>query len=231
MRYSLRSLRNIPHGTVYVVGEKPSWLKGAVHINVVQNPIKNGDIPTKYKNVSNNIRTAASTPEISDDFIFMNDDFFIMKPIDVLQAYHWGSMREVIAHYTERYEEESTYMSRMKELYSFLLAQGHAEPVSYELHVPMVFNKANLRRMYAKNFGPIYQLRTMYGNYFDVGGERIDDVKVYLDQRHNSRRYTADPMAYLAAQTFLSASGGSFRAAPVGEYVRAAFPGKSPYEL
>lgn len=231
LRYSLRSLRNIPHDKVYVVGEKPAWLKRAVHINVAQNTVRDGDIPTKYKNVANNLRTAAATDEISDDFIFMNDDFFIMKPLDSLPTYHWGPMREVIAHYTERYTLESDYIHRMKELYALLRSQGHAEPLSYELHVPMVLNKANLRRMYSADFSRIYQTRTMYGNYFQVGGERIDDVKVYLEARHNDPRYNADPEAYLAAQSMLSASGGSFRTGPVGTYVRAAFPDKSPYEV
>lgn len=231
LRYSLRSLRNLPHDTVYVVGEKPPWLQGAVHIPVEQNTVRVGDVPTKYKNVSKNLRTAAETAEISEDFIFMNDDFFVMKPFATMPAFHWGPMREVIARYTERYEVESDYIYRMKELYAFLCSQGHDEPLSYELHVPMVLNKTNVRRMYAKDFSRIYQTRTMYGNYFNVGGERMDDVKVYLDPRHNDPHYNADPAGYLAVQSFLSASGGSFRTGLVGEFVRAAFPDKSPYEL
>jgi hypothetical protein len=231
LRYSLRSLRNLKHDKVYIVGEKPAWLQNADHVNVEQNMVREGDIPTKYKNVSKNLQAAAATEEISDNFVFMNDDFFVMKPFDSMPAFHWGPMRDVIALYAARYDEESNYIMRMKELYTFLRSQGHEEPLSYELHVPIVFNKAHVARMYAKDFSRIYQIRTMYGNYFQVGGQRMDDVKVYLDPRHNDPGYNADPGAYLAARSFLSASGGSFRSGKVGEFVRAAFPDKSPYEI
>ena len=230
LRHSLRSLKNIPHENVFVVGEKPAWLRRAIHIPVLQNSVKHGNIHTKYSNVSNNLQVAAATAEISDNFIFMNDDFFIMRPFNALPAYHWGPMSEVIARYSERYEVESNYIYRMKELYKFLHSNGCANPSSYELHVPMVLNKAKIRVMYSADFGRIYQTRTMYGNYFKVGGEQIEDVKIYLDPRHNDPDYNENPIKYLNTQSLLSASGGSFRSAQVGTYVRSAFPDKSPYE-
>lgn len=224
LRYSLRSLRNIPHGRVFIVGEKPEWVNNITHIPVTQNL-------TKGENVAKNMRAAAESPEISEDFILMNDDFFFMKKLDALPAMNFGRMADVIDMYDRRYPEGSDYISNMKNLYALLKEMGYANPISYELHAPMVFNKQKLLRMFTDTKGRFYQARSYYGNlYGDAPGKTVADVKVFLDPVQNDPAYNNDPRGYLDRQVLLSATGGAFKKGYVGQYIRSALSDKSIYE-
>ena len=226
LRYSLRSLDNLPHRQVFIVGEKPDWAQNVIFIPVEQND-------TKHANVKNSLLTACQFPNISDDFILMNDDFFIMKPIrhESLSAYDMGKMRDVIMAYETRYPSGSDYINNMRKLYKKLLDMGHEDPISYELHIPMVMNKKKCLAL-EQEFGQIYQRRSAYGNHYHIGGGlTIKDVKIFLDDVHNDPAYAHDPETYLRVQTFLSTNGGSFRSGRAGQFVRSVFSRKSNYEI
>ena len=72
LRLSLRSLERNAKGleSVFIVGEKPRWIKNVVHIPV-------DDVYTRENNVFRKILTACKL-DISKNFFFMNDDFYIM---------------------------------------------------------------------------------------------------------------------------------------------------------
>lgn len=224
LRYSLRSLKNIPHNKVFIVGEKPDWATNVEFIPVPQ-------INTKHINVAINMRTAVESELVSDDFILMNDDFFFMKNIPEMPNLNFGLMSDVIAGYHRRYSEVTPYIETMISLYETLIEKGFENPISYELHIPMVLNKQNVLTLWQEVTGRLYQFRTYYGNYFNIGGTAAADVKLFIDDEHNPAEYVADPNLYLESQTFLSVTGGSFKRGLPGEFVRAQFPDKSPYEL
>lgn len=224
LRYSLRSLKNIPHDKVIIVGEKPDWVTNVTYIPVPQNL-------TKHQNVRNNFIAAVTSDEVSEDFILMNDDFFFMKPVPEMPNLHFGPMDEVIRQYEARYPEGTQYIDTMKALYRVLREKGIEHPISYELHVPMVISKQKARHLYLEVKERLYQFRTYYGNYFNIGGTQTPDVKVFVDPAHNAPEYNENPLAYLEMQTFLSATGGSFKRELVGEFVKSKFPEKSEYEL
>ena len=75
--YSLRSLCNLPHDRVFLVGGCP---KNIDKSKVVYIPTEQKG--TKWRNSTNNVKTACKDPRLSDDFILMNDDFFVLKPIN-----------------------------------------------------------------------------------------------------------------------------------------------------
>ena len=223
LRYSLRSLRNVPHKHVYVVGEKPDWVSDVEFIQVPQ------DGP-KIDNVMNSILTAASLDGVSEDFILMNDDFFFMKKIHKVPSMNFGQLSEVIAEYMRRYPEGSRYIDSMRQAQRLLLERGIKNPISYELHTPMVLNKRKIVDMLRREQWP-FHLRTYYGNIYETGGARSDDVKIFVDQRHNPESYCQDPEGYLGEQLFLSATGSSFKHELVGDFVRLQFPEPSVHEI
>lgn len=224
LRYSLRSLRNIPHGKVFIVGEKPGWVTNVEFIPVPQTG-------SKSANVSTSLRRAAESNSISSDFILMNDDFFVMKNIAALPAYNFGHMKDVIKSYEMRYRESSKYIEAMKSLYDLLVTQGFRHPLSYELHVPMAVNRQRALEVFNQAAGTrVYQFRSYYGNHFDVGGITVPDVKIFIDPAHNHPEYTHSPDAYLQSQTFLSSTGGAFKRGRAGDFIRNSFPDKSVYE-
>jgi len=224
LRYSLRSLRNLAFEKVVIVGEKPAWIKNVHHISVEQSGLKSA-------NVRKSMTAALIDDGISDDFIMMNDDFFIMKYYQEIPTLHWGDMKSLIERYDARYPAGSEYIRRMKTLYH-ILVENHLQTLSYELHTPMVINRYKARQLYERaGKNSLYQFRTYYGNYHGVGGSKTEDVKVFLDSRHNNSLYNDRPMAYLQEQHFLSTTGGAFARGVAGEYVRSSFPDKSIYEI
>lgn len=224
LRYSLRSLRNVPHAKVYIVGEKPEWVTNVHFISVMQSG-------SKAQNVSRNLQTAVNNPQISDDFILMNDDFFIMKAVHEIPTLTFGAMSDVIRDYNRRYPEGSDYIDRLQKGHERLQRIGIANPISYELHVPIVINKCNAVNLFEEaSKERLYQFRSSYGNLYRIGGEPSNDVKVFLDARHNAPLYNRDAKIYLQSQEFLSATGGAFKRGAVGDFIRRAFPDKSDYE-
>lgn len=224
LRYSLRSLQNINHNKVFIVGEKPSWVTNVEHIPVAQDS-------TRYENVARNLWAAVNTDTISSDFIMMNDDFFIIGKHDAMPTLHWGYLHDVIAKYNKRYGMETDYLLSLKYCYAQLAELGFKDPLCYELHTPIVINKSNVKQLKAEVNPPYHQFRTLYGNYFQLGGEYSEDVKVFIDPRHNNSRYARDEKTYLMSQSLLSATGGSFARGRVGQFIRERFPDKSSYEL
>jgi hypothetical protein len=160
----------------------------------------------------------------------MNDDFFVMKPVFDMPLLDMGPMSNVIASYETRYPEGSPYIDTMKMLRNILIDKGVLNPVSYELHVPIPLNKSHVKTLYEKSPDGLYQFRTAYGNSIDVEGRTIIDPKIFLENRHNPIEYQKDPEAYLNSQTFLSATGGSFKSGRVGEYIKAQLSEPSRYE-
>ena len=96
----------------------------------------------------------------------------------------------------------------------------------------MVFNRQKVNQLFeehSKDFP--FQFRSFYGNYFSVGGSPVPDVKVFLEPQHNAPAYNENALAYLENQSFLSATGGSFKRGLPGEFIRQKFTEKSDYEV
>lgn len=78
IRYSLRALEQnmLDMGKLFIIGEDPGFLKDFTHI-----PAR--DIyKQKWQNGYSKIRMAASLAEVSDEFLLMNDDFFMLEPFN-----------------------------------------------------------------------------------------------------------------------------------------------------
>jgi hypothetical protein len=167
LKYSIRSLyKNTPNPTVWVVGGKPDWYKGN-HIRVSQQK-------TKHENVRDNLRALCQSEEISQNFILMNDDFFIVKPIESIGHMHSGNLRKKIALY-KNWVPKSSYTKLLVNTHNELQMAGISDPLDYAIHVPMPMEREKL----AQVIYPGLSVRTMYGNLFNVGGEQVQDVKVY----------------------------------------------------
>lgn len=215
LRYSLRSLAaHLPHGRVWVAGFCPPWTAGARHIDVAQDG-------TKYRNSTANLRAACEHPDVSDPFLFMNDDFFVMAPVaGDIPTLHRGPVAAVANYYRKRYGPSRPYLRGMVATAELLVRHGHHDPLSYELHIPMVIHKAAM--VAALDLGAdvaVLHKRTLYGNLAGVGGDQVDDVKVrgFHDQW--------DP-----SWPFLSTSRSAFCRYRVGRHIRTTFAAPGPYE-
>lgn len=215
LRYSLRSLKNIPHDRVFFAGYLPKWAQNVIHIPTVQDR-------SKYRNSTNNLITACMDARVSDDFLLFNDDFFIMKPIDSMPVYNRGTNAEVTAEYKAK--GSGGYINGMLQTEELLHKLGITEVINYELHVPMHINKQRFLDVIQikDDISPdirVLHKRTLYGNFWKVGGETIKDVKIYDLQQ----QWDEDA-------TFLSTLDGPFYRHPIGDFIRSRFIERSPYE-
>jgi len=169
LRYSIRSVvESFPDSNIWVVGGKPPWYIGN-HINVKQ-------VLTKYRNAIQNLKTICNSNEISEKFVLMNDDFYIIKNINSIETYHGGLLLDKINLY-QKLNSNSNYTRKLSATYKKIKSLGIDSPLDYELHVPMVMEKQKLKQILENNDQFLW--RSIYGNIFNVGGKQMEDVKVY----------------------------------------------------
>lgn len=178
LRYSVRSVeKHLPHRKIWVVGQKPEWYKGAF-LEVADNNFK-------YANARANLLAIVNSKEISEDFILMNDDFFIIRPVQKVEYFYNGSLKE---------KEESQKLLTTNGSYVKLLSNtiedlGHLgidDPLNYEVHIPMPLNKEKLKSVIRNK---ISLWRSLYGNINGVGGTDTEDVKIYPPQMEGYKSY------------------------------------------
>ena len=203
LRYSIRSVaKNMSHENIVVVGGKPDWYKGKFY--PVETFTDYGHPSTnKYENAKNNIRHIVDNPDISDDFVLMNDDFYVLKPVDQVPYYHNGLLADKIAEFS-RFAAWSTYTGVLRRTMDVLNNLGFDDPLDYTLHVPMMFNKQKLAKVLVH---PIASIRTLYGNIYRVGGRKMSDVKVH-SKIHEHAPKSFDYMK--EKSIFLSTADGTF---------------------
>ena len=169
LRWSLRSLQNLPHRQVWIVGHKPSWVRNVEHIPRAQ------DGRSKYEVQRRHLAKACQNKELSDVFYLFNDDFFVVGRVPSVPVMHRGPM--LAAHPVTG---KSRWLSGIRETAMLLRNWGYENPLSYELHVPLPVVKQAmgdvLRRIPTVRHG--VQMRSAYGNVADIGGVVSDDVKI-----------------------------------------------------
>lgn len=216
LRYSLRALHaNFPHRDVYVIGAPPAWLQ-----NVISIPHRQGS--NSRSNTNTSMRLACLHPDVSNPFVWMNDDYFIMQPIDEIPRLNRGPIDDVIEQLAPRKDQYAQGMVATKRL---LIDSGFVEGnvTSYELHMPLLVQKSSMLyalKVYEDSKRPNLHKRTLYGNIFDYGGETVTDNKI-----------TSKTAQWDIDATFISTSDLSFRDHPIGAWIRAQYPDKSPYEV
>ena len=219
LRYSLRSLKNIPHGRVFIAGvEVPSWAKNVIHI-----PVERVDGESRFENAERNWLAACNDVRLSQEFIAMNDDMYFMKPLEYLPYYHDGELEGYMKYREQIGDTHENYLIAMQQTMKLLKEWKIERPLGYTLHLPMVMNKFRRIKLhvmfdYELSHGQFLLMKTLYGNLFECGGEQRIDVK-YVNNNF-------DP-----DETFLSSNDAAFKYEKLGEFIRSKFPEKSPYEI
>lgn len=209
LRFSIRSIsQNLAHRDVWVIGHPPGWYTG----QLIKPPRAN----TKNRATTLNMRIALDDMRISDPFVYLNDDFFLFRRIASMPTYHRGLLRDHLA----AKQIDSPYFRGGAETLAMLERRGYADPLSFELHVPLVVHKSAMREALklaeAERLGLPWK-RTIYGAVAGLDGEYMDDVKVH----------TADVLPEI--DTWCSTNDRAFDGL-VGQYIRRHFPVSSQWE-
>lgn len=179
LRYSLRSVEKHLKGVrdVYIVGEKPSWLKNVIHLPFVD------ALMWKEINIFRKILHVSEHSDISQNFLFMNDDHFILSDFDAqnFPFYYKNTLDDAIA----RKYGEGRYKRALVNTRDALMKRGYTR-YNYDGHCPIIYNRQNiikLSNMYdwnPDNVGPGYVGKSLYGNTFEVKGEYSVDCKIHM---------------------------------------------------
>lgn len=176
LRFSLRSLVNVPHGRVWMVGYRPSWVRGVEFIAG-----GNTDDPAPRANLYNNLLLACRHPDMPDDVVVMNDDFYFIGPTERVPVLHRkDSLAQQVASVISKAGPRGWWQESLAATQLCLQAR-YPDALSYELHVPFPCDRhamADTLQRFA-NVTPHNppQWRTLYGNTQQIGGAAHADVK------------------------------------------------------
>ena len=212
LRYSLRSLKNLPHDKVWFFGGEPEGLKPDKQVSFEQHGI------STWEKVCWTIEQVCKNPEVSDDFYLFNDDFFVMKPVEELPYFYDGTLLRRIQDIKKKTVGiGSLYCTELEKTRDMLMSD-HKKTYNYAVHVPMVINKKKALEVLS-HYRWVTMFRSVYGNYWSVKGQQLKDVKITDETKPDKEA------------VFLSTNDNSFRLRPVGEYIRNTFTEKCEYEI
>lgn len=171
LRLSLRSLeKNLVNGKkIWIVGHKPDWLQDVDHVPMADS------YNAPDKNIAAKLLAAAETKAISPNFLYMNDDIFLLQTLDL----------KAKPEYYHRNELNST----RTDLYGDMLRASHIahekrelEPLNFDNHIPIVINKTKLKKAFAafdwEQSERGYATKSMYCNFNKIAGVQAEDVKI-----------------------------------------------------
>jgi hypothetical protein len=218
--YSIRSLKNMlkcdfdeEKDKLWIIGDKPNYINSKVrHIQMTDPYLYN------QSNVIRKLLKMCDNPDLSDDFIFMNDDFFFINAKKIM-TYSFGNIKDFKdrrqGYYLDAIENCETHLSRL----------GLGD-VNYEVHYPMVFNKHKLKEVLSRveweDYPTVY--RSLYGNFYKESHIPISkDFKVYEVEEFMDKVYDEEP-------DFISTDNNVVRSVPVNDWLEKTFREKSVWE-
>lgn len=153
---------------VFIVGEKPSFLQNIIHVSALDVPEKD----QKEANIFRKIMVACGDKRVSDDFLFFNDDHFLLKPFEPLTYHYKCSLQESID--TRRVKD--IYFRTLNNTLS-VLGGGN----NFDTHCPILYNKT----LFKKSVGTLrwhikggYCIKTVYCQMNGITGEWFQDLKI-----------------------------------------------------
>lgn len=207
LRYSLRSLRYMDHDRVIIAGDVPRGLKKVTLIAVDR-------IGSRYASSTANIKAAVDFGELSDRFVVMHDDIFLLNP--------WSFRHEhrcTIEEYLSCGGSYGAYRQQTELTRDILKAHGVDDPLCFSLHTPTVYERDKMADLMREFAGRTYLLRTLYHNLFPAPSVQRDDVKIKVWKAPGS------------GQDVISISDGIASRQFFRNWINDRFPLKSRYEV
>lgn len=221
LTYSIRSVeKNFPYRKLWIYGGCPKNIKVDNYVHVFQKGT------TKWDKVRDMLKRVALNDDITEDFYLFNDDFFVIKPVEEMPVYYRCSLPDHILHIEVKHNDHIVpYTRQLRRVYKMLLALNKGFK-SYELHMPFLYNRKKLLEL-VQTYPDLRATRSLYGNYYDIGGVKMGDVKVY-----GNKEPIIDYNAEEINTSFLSTDDKAWRKdrMNVASFIRKSFPDKSKYE-
>jgi uncharacterized HAD superfamily protein/hypoxanthine phosphoribosyltransferase len=222
LRYSLRSLEKFfPNlGRVFIVGHKPAWLTGVIHIPFADSFRKNKDA-----NLIAKVLAACEHPaELTKKFLRLSDDQLFLKTVrfEEMTPLHLGDL----AGRDEKYFSGS-WKKKLKATRDHLQANGFGA-IHFDAHAPAPYDRESFTRVMGEH--PWREtpmtIGTLYFNTARIPGRRNTGQKATLEHPVNDIEAIR---ARLADASFLGYSDAGLTPA-LKKFLVEAFPEPSKFE-
>lgn len=221
LRFTLRSIEKYgaEYGTIWLVGYCPRWVQNVRYLPTRQ-------FSDKWTNTLRNRIVVCEQKDLSDKFLLFNDDFILTRPVkswEELTACNRGRLID----YAETLEASGQHLSRWQNAFRYthevLRAEGIENPINYEYHGAMIFDKTGFLATYRSGILDKYQdgehlllHRSIHGNLFpppnSIEARYIEDPKL--------RRKDAPDDEYLTRYGFFSVADGMIGATKIRQFPR-----------
>ena len=171
LKYCLRSiekhLKNV--GNIYLIGTNmPSWGTGLFQIICGDKTGKEN----KEWNIYNKIKVACAVNDVSNDFLFMNDDHYLTQDFDA-DYFPYYYDQTIGDGYVNR---PSTYQTTRRNTGDAIGAGAKY----FDVHSPIRYNKRLFEKVmrydWDKPFG--YCIKSLYGYVNNIEGHQQQDLKI-----------------------------------------------------
>lgn len=220
LRYSIRSFAaNLARfGRIWIVGTVPEWARDIRGLPLAPRQ-------EKFANQRQSVTAVVDQPDLSDTFWLLNDDHFLVEPVDELPVFHGPRTSEYMADLDrKKVSPRNTWRSGVAQTAAWMEQQGFPDPICYELHVPLPYDKARLRDVLDRY--PADQRFCYPGVYPIAGAGGEGELGINCKVRGNSR----DDLAEKSGGPYLSSNDVSFQDGEIGRHVRAMFPDPCHFE-
>ncbi len=216
LRLSLRSVeKNLTPERVIVCGHDPGFLSKSVEY--IPNFPSKKDEDAAW-GIKENLLALCNHTGTPDEFLLMNDDYFILRPIIDFPYYHKGELRDAM----ERIGSGIFYGHLLAT--AVVLEKRKLPTKHFDGHWPIIYSKQKLFNVINETnwdvpLGPT--IRSLYCNTLGIEGEYAYDVK--------ANRPVGDWSAFCLGKSVISVSDESFDR-KCQAHLLSLFPDKSIYE-
>jgi hypothetical protein len=174
LRFSLRSVEKFltGYGKVWIVGECPDWVRNANHIPAADSG-KNPDHSIMLK-----ITEACNHPEVSDDFLFFNDDHFLLSAFSAPEFpyYYHGNLTAYVKN-----RGLDGYGRRANNTLQNLTKRDLPSKY-FDVHTPIRYNKKTFLETVTSQpwdrTADGFIIKSLYANALNIEGIEIKDGKL-----------------------------------------------------
>lgn len=172
LRYCLRSVEKHLSGigNIFIIGYCPDWIQNVIHIPYEE------DSRNRFRdrNIMNKMLTACKDERVSDDFMMVHDDHFLLADYEAgkFPYYHMGYMAP----------GEGQYGHTKANTISLFCHDAYEVINNYDAHCPILFNKEKFLKVTKTDWSIWYGycLKTLYCIFNGVNGVKMEDLKIRM---------------------------------------------------
>lgn len=207
LKYCLRGIEKyVPGAEVILVGGKPDWVQNVEHIYHHEEK----ELQYKEKNIFEKLLL------VKRDFLFFNDDHFLLQPFDKNTYHHTGRLSTCLKQYDAWNQFRNT-------LFNTFYLVGDVD--NYFRHGP-IFCKYNILEKintlnWEKGWG--YCVKSLYCHFANIKGTEYPDLKIRYNMTLTAIRTITRDRQYFS-------TGNHCMNADMLAFLKETYPDKSKFE-